>query len=317
MKAVICSRYGQPEVLKIKNINKPQVNDKQVLIKVYASAVTASDTYIRKLEAPGKPTFLKKQIIKLGMRAMLGFLRPRSKVIGFVLSGEIIELGSKVKNYQLGDQIFGLTDTTFGAYAEYKLLSQDQLDQGGLIKKPKSISHEEAAAIAYGGILATYFMKPKDILANDKVLVYGASGAAGTAAIQLAKARGAEVTAVCSHKNFDLVKSLGADQVLDYNQTSHVNKLKKYNRVFDAVGAKKTSEIKTACKVALSQGGLYLSVDQALMHVEKSHMSQLADAIKNHHIKAVIDKSFTLEQIVEAHKYVDSGHKKGNVTITL
>lgn len=315
MKAIICTRYGGPEVLKVKDIDKPRPDEKEVLIRIKASAVTASDTYIRKLETPGKAKFHRNLMIGYGMRVMLGFFRPRSKIVGLVLSGEVVEVGSKVTKYQVGDEIFGMTDTSFGAYAEYKCISEEVLQTSSYFYKPSNICHEEAAATTYGGILTVYFMKPSDIQPEQKILIYGASGATGTMAIQIAKARGAEVTAVCSQKNFELVKSLGTDHVIDYRLEGAEKKLGRYDLVFDAVGAKRVSKLKTAARTALTDSGKYVSVDHALMSPTFVHVKELVEYIQDNKVKAVIDKSYPMSEIVRAHSYVDKGHKIGNVTI--
>lgn len=317
MKAVVCTKYGEPEVLQLKDMEKPIPKQNEVLIKIKATAVTASDCIIRSFKMPGSPQFPKKQIMELMMRIFLGVTKPRKPVIGLVFSGEIESVGKDVKQFKKGDQVYGFAGSSFGAYAEYKCMSENEIRQGGLAIKPSNMSCDEAAAIAYGGALALHFMKPENIKSGQKVLVYGASGAIGTVAVQLAKCYGAEVTGVCSTANLELVKSLGADKVIDYTKKDSKNKLEKYDFVFDSVGKKKTSDLKLLCQKHLKHDGKYVSVDDRLAKLYPEYFAKLREFIEAGKIKAVIDRSYPLEQIAQAHRYVDKGHKKGNVVITL
>ncbi len=317
MKAVLCTKYGGPEVLKLSEVEKPVPKNDEVLVKIHATAVTASDCIIRGLKVPGNPKFPKKQIMWFAMKLFLGFTRPRNPIIGLVFSGEIESAGKDVKSFKHGDLVYGFTGLSRGAYAEYKIISDKEIAQRELAIKPNNVNHEEAAAIVYGGVLAFHFMKDANIKQKQKVLIYGASGAIGTIAIQLAKYFGAEVTGVCGSSNIELVKSLGADKVIDYTKEVTENQLEQYDFILDAVGKNKTSKIKLQCKKALNQNGKYVSVDDGFLKIHPDYLIQLNKIIEAGHILAVIDKSYNLDQIVEAHQYVDKGHKKGNVVITV
>jgi NADPH:quinone reductase-like Zn-dependent oxidoreductase len=317
MKAIICTKYGPPEVLQLKEVEKPIPKNNEVLIKIKATAVTASDCIIRGFKMPGKLGFPKKQIMELMMRLVVGIAKPRNPIIGLVLSGDIEAVGKDIKQFEKGDQVYGFTGYSFGAYAEYKCMSEKESTRGCLTTKPSNMSHEEAAAISYGGILATHFMKSGNIQNGQKVLIYGASGAIGTTAVQLAKCYGAEVTGVCSSKNIELVKSLGADKVIDYTKKNSKSRLETYDFIFDAVGENKSSELKEQCRKALNHNGKYVSVDDENPKLHAEYLVQLKEFIEAGNVKAVIDRSYPLEQIAEAHGYVDKGHKKGNVVITL
>lgn len=317
MKAVICTKYGSPEVLQYTKIEKPTPKENEVLIKIHATAVTASDCVIRSFKIPGNPSFPKKQIMQLLMKIFLGFSKPRNPILGLVLSGEVEAIGDAVTLFKKGDQVYGFTAEKFGTYAEYKCLSEKDAKRGYLEIKPKNLNHQEAVSIIYGGVLALYFMRKANIQHGQKVLIYGASGSIGTTAIQLAKSLGAEVTAVCSLSNFELVKSLGADKTIDYTKDNSVEELESYDFIFDAVGNYKSSKLKIVCKNALRSNGQYVSVDDNLHQLKHDDLSQLKEIIEAGKLKAVIDCFFPLENIVEAHEYVEKGHKKGNVVITL
>jgi NADPH:quinone reductase-like Zn-dependent oxidoreductase len=317
MKAIVCSKYGPPEVLQLAEMKKPIPRNNEVLIKIRATAVTASDCIIRGFKMPGKLRFPKKQIMELMMRLFVGFTKPRNPILGLVLSGDIESVGKDVKQFKKGDQVYGFTGYSFGAYAEYKCMAEKESKRGCLAIKPANMSYEEAAAISYGGILATHFMNSGNIQSGQKILVYGASGAIGTAAVQIAKYHGAEVTGVCSSTNFNLVESLGADKVIDYTKYDSKDRLETYDFVLDAVGENKSSELKEQCRNSLNHNGKYVSVDDGSLELHSEYLFRLKDLIEAGNIKAVIDSSYPLEQIVEAHKHVDKGHKKGNVVITL
>ncbi len=317
MKAIVCKKYGPPEVLQLQEVEKPVPKDNEVLIKIHATAVTASDCIVRSFNMPGKLRFPKKQIMKLMMGMAIGFTKPKNPIIGLIVSGEIESVGKEIKRFKKGDQVYGFTGNSFGAYAEYRCLSEKDSTKGCLAMKPTNMSHEEAASVTYGGILATHFMKKGNIQSGQKVLIYGASGAIGTTAVQLAKYYGAEVTGVCSTSNFELVKSLGADKVIDYTKEDSIDKLELYDFILDAVGEKKSSKLKIQCKKALNQDGKYTSVDDGLVKLRSEYLISLKEIIEAGHFKTVIDKSYPLEQMVEAHRYVDKGHKKGNVVITV
>lgn len=317
MKAVICTKYGPPKVLQFTEIEKPAPKENEILIKTHATSVTASDCVIRGFKMPGNPSFPKKQIMQLLMRIFLGFSKPRNSILGLVLSGEVEAIGEAVTLFKKGDQVYGFTANKFGTYAEYKCLSEKDATRGYLSIKPKNLNHQEATAVVYGGVLAMYFMRNVNIQSGQKILIYGASGAIGTTAIQFAKSFGAEVTAICSSSNFELVKSLGSDRVIDYTKEDSIDKLTSYDFILDAVGKYKSSKLKIACKNALNSIGQYVSVDDNLHQLKHDDLSQLKKVIEEGNLKAVIDSCYPIEKMIEAHKYVEKGHKKGNVIITL
>jgi len=307
MKAVICTKYGPPEVLQLKEVEKPIPGDDEVLIKNYATAVTASDIFIRSSDLPLQ--FL------IPMRLMLGLTKPRKSIIGIVLAGEIESTGKKIKRFKTGDQVYGLTGFGLGGYAEYKCMKETDSMHGCLAIKPANITYEEATVAAYGGLLAFQYMEKGNLQPGQNVLIYGASGTSGTIAIQLAKYLGVKVTAVCSTTNVDLVKSLGADAVIDYTKVDTLYPDVQYDFILDAVGKQKTSKLKEACKRALAPGGKYISIDDGNLLLDSKRLAFIKELIEAGHIKPVVDKCFQFEDIVEAHRYVGKGHKKGGVAI--
>ena len=317
MKAIICTKYGPPEVLQLREVEKPIPKNNEVLIKIQATAVTASDCIIRSFTMPGDHKFPMKQIMGLMMRLYLGFTKPKNPILGLVLSGEIESVGEEIKRFKKGDQVYGMTGYSFGAYAEYKCMTEKESKIGCLAIKPINMSHEEAASVSYGGILSMHYMKKMNIQSGQKVLIYGASGAIGTVAVQFAKSLGAEVTGVCGSSNAELVKSLGADTVIDYTDDGAVSKLEVYDQILDAAGKNKKSDLKTASKKALKENGKYISVDDGLLELRSEYLIQLKELCEEGEIIAVTDNRYPLEQIVEAHRYVDEGHKKGNVVVTV
>jgi NADPH:quinone reductase-like Zn-dependent oxidoreductase len=307
MKAIVCTRYGPPEVLKLKDVEKPVPKNNELLIKIHATAVTASDTIVRgfKLSRWSPLGFM--------MGLALGFKRPRRPILGMVLAGDVESVGRDVKRFKKGDAVYGMTGLSFSTYAEYKSISEKEC----LVKKPPNVSYEEAAAAAYGGIIAGHFIKKANIQKGQKVFVYGASGSNGTSAVQLAKYHGAEVTGVCSTKNLEMVRSLGADSVIDYTKEDLQGRGEQYDLVFDAVGTKKTSKIKEQARKMLTENGKYMSVDRGSPKSIPEHLELINKLFEEGQFNAVIDRTYPLEKIVEAHRYVDSGRKKGNVVITV
>ncbi len=307
MKAIVCTKYGPPEVLQVREVEKPVPQDNEVLIKINATAVTASDIFIRGSQLPIR--FL------IPMRLLIGLTKPRKSIIGLVLAGEIESIGKDIKRFRKGDQVYGLTGFGLGAYAEYKCMKETDSTYGCLAIKPRNISFEEATVAAYGGLLAFQYMEKGNILPGQNVLIYGASGTSGTMAIQLAKYLGAKVTGVCSTSNLEMVKSLGADEVIDYTKEDTLVQGVKYDFILDAVGKSKTSELKEACKKALSPGGKYVSIDDGSLLLDSKRLEFIKELIESGHINPFIDKCFGFEEIVEAHRYVAYGHKKGGVAI--
>jgi NADPH:quinone reductase-like Zn-dependent oxidoreductase len=312
MKAIACTGYGAPEVLKLTELPKPVPGKKDVCIKIHATPVTASDCIVRSFRIP------RWHPMGILMGLVIGFRKPRNPILGMVLAGEIESAGSEVKKFRTGDQVFAWTvkspvRTRLGTYAEYKCLPEDSV----IALKPHNLSFEEAAVLPYGGLLAMHFLKKGNVGSGQKVMIYGASGAIGTSAVQLAKSFGAEVTGVCSTANLDLVRSLGADRVMDYTKQDAAESGEQYDFIFDAVGKRKSSRFKEDCKKTLVHGGKYLSVDDGTPEGTLENLLLIKELAESGRLKPVIDKSYPLEEMVEAHRYVDGGHKKGNVVITV
>ena len=303
MKAIVCTRYGPPEVLQLQDVVRPSPKDKEVLVHIYATAVTASDCIIRGFKVSNR-------LWLLG-RLLMGLTKPRKSVLGLVLAGEIETVGKDVKRFHRGERVYAFTGFRFGAYAEYLCLREDSV----IAFMPSTLSYEEAAAVPYGGLLALHFVRKGQIQSGQKVLIYGASGANGTAAVQLARHFGAEVTGVCSTSNMDLVKSLGADSVIDYTQEDATTGGELYDFIFDAVGKRKSSTFKLECQKALTSSGKSLSVDDGSPKIRFEDLLFLTGLVEAGKLKPVIDRCYPLEQMVEAHRYVETGHKKGNVVI--
>jgi NADPH:quinone reductase-like Zn-dependent oxidoreductase len=305
MKAIVCTKYGPPEVLQLQEVEKPTPRKNEVCIKNFATAVTASDCIIRGAKVPLR--------LWLPMRLAIGFTKPRKPILGMVLAGEVESVGTEVTRFHKGNQIYAMNITRFGTYAEYTCLPED----GVISLMPSNLTYEEAAAVPFGGLLALHFLRKSEIRSGQKVLIYGASGAVGTSAVQLARHFGAEVTGVCSTTNLALVKSLGAETVIDYTQEDVTNRGELYDLIFDAVGKRKSSTYKTQCKKALTPNGKYISVDDGSPKLQREDLLLLKELVEAGQLKPVIDRCYPLEQIVEAHSYVDQGHKKGNVIITV
>lgn len=307
MKAVICTKYGPPEVLQIKEVDKPFPKPDEVLVKILATTVHIGDTKIRRFEpglGPVKDFFLKPI-----MRIIVGFTGPRKKILGMELSGEIEAVGNNVTRFKVGDPIFASTEFRFGTYAQYCCIPED----GVVTIKPTNMTHEEAAPVSNGGITALIHLRKANIRKGKKVLIYGASGSVGTYAIQIAKYFGAEVTAVCSTSKLELVKSLGADKVIDYTKEDFTQSSETYDVIYDAVGKIEPSKRKKS----LSKTGQYISVfsTSGNIKLKVEDLYYLKELCESGKLKTVIDRIYPLEKIVEAHRYVDQGHKKGNVVI--
>jgi NADPH:quinone reductase-like Zn-dependent oxidoreductase len=309
MKVVLCRRYGPPDVLQLAEVDKPVPKEDEMLIEIKASAVTASDIFIRSSNIPLK--------FKIPMRLMMGIFRPRKKIIGLVFAGRVKSAGKTIKRFSPGDEVYGMTGYNLGAYAEFTCLKEIDSTTGCVSNKPKNISFEEATSAVYGGSLALQFMDKGNLKPEQNILIYGASGTSGSIAVQYGKYLGAKVTAVCSGKHIDFVKSLGADRVIDYTVSDTPDENIKFNFILDSVGKIKTSKLKDNCKKALLSDGKYVSIDNGALKLSSKRLDLLTGLIEKGKIKPIIDKIYPLEEIVEAHRYVEKGHKMGGVAITI
>jgi NADPH:quinone reductase-like Zn-dependent oxidoreductase len=327
MKAIVYTEFGPPDVLQLKEVEKPVPKDKEVLIKIYATAATTGDANARGFThvPPGFGPL---------PRLMFGITGPRIPIIGADLAGEIEAVGKDVKSFKQGDQVYGIDGNNLGAYAQYVC----RPEEGALALKPANMSYEEAAAVPFGACTPLYFLRDKaNIRSGQEVLVNGASGGVGTYAVQLAKYFGAEVTGVCSTRNLELVKSLGADKVIDYTKEDFTKSGETYDIIFDVVGGKISY---SRCRDSLKENGYFLAVAGGLKEAiqmvwtsaigdkkvifgggiaseRKDYLIFLKELIEAGKLKAVIDRRYPLEETAEAHRYVDSGRKKGNVVITV
>lgn len=301
MKAVIFTKSGPPDVLQLKKIEKPIPDDNEILIKVHATSVNSGDVNLR--------SFKSQFLFWLLMRILYGLKKPKRLILGSALSGEIESVGKNVMRFKKGDEVFGSTGMKFGANAEYVSIPEN----GVVALKPTNISHEEAAAIPFGALTALFYLRKANIQQGQKVLINGASGSVGTFAVQLAKYFGAEITGVCSSKNFELVKSLGADKVIDYKQEDFTEREEQYDIIFDVAGKSSISD----CQKVLAPNGSFISTKKGLAKESTEDFNFLKDLIEKGRLKVVIDKTFPLEQIAEAHRYAETGQKSGNLAITI
>jgi NADPH:quinone reductase-like Zn-dependent oxidoreductase len=322
MKAIVYTQYGAPDVLQLKEVAKPTPRDHEVLIRISATTVTTADCELRSLKLP--------IWLRLPIRLYLGLIRPRNIILGQELAGEIEAVGSRVTRFRKGDQVFAWTGLRLGAYAQYTCMPEN----GMLAIKPANMTDEEAAAVPLGGLNAWHFLSKGHIQSGHKVLIFGAGGSIGTVAVQLAKGFGAEVTAVDSTEKLEMLRSIGADQVIDYTQEDFTTNGQTYDVIFDVVGK---SSFPHSLR-SLTPYGRYLLGNPGLSQMVRGRWTSrssgkqviggaasqktedlrvLTELIEAGKIHSVIDRRYPLEHIVEAHRYVDSGHKQGNVVITV
>ena len=301
MRAAVYAKTGPPDVLQITDVEKPVPTDNEILINVHAATVTSGDCRLRGFKFPA--------VFWLFMRVLHGARRPDPPIPGSELTGVIEAVGKDVRRFRAGDQVFGSTGMRFGANAEVVCMPED----GVVAHRPANMSYEEAAAVPFGALTALYFLRKGNIQSGQRVLINGASGGVGTYAVQIAAHFGADVTGVCGSTNLDLVRSLGANEVIDYTWEDFTQRGELHDLIFDAVGKRSASD----CRKALAPGGTFVTSAQGLVQDRAEDLIFLKELIEAGEMKAVIDRSYPLEQIVEAHRYVESGHKKGNVVITM
>ena len=306
MRAAVCTGWGPPEVVRVLDVKQPSPGKGQVRIRVVASSVTASETMMRGLKFPRPYRIL--------VRIMFGLRPPgRPLILGIVFSGEVESVGRKVTAFKPGDEVFGLSQWKGGCNAEYVCVSATGL----IAARPANLSHAEAAALPYGGLLASVLVRKAAIKAGQRVLVYGASGAIGTATVQLARHLGARVTGVCSTTNLALVQSLGAESVVDYTREDFTASGERYDAILDAVGKRKSAPAMVHAERALAPGGTIMSIDDFRPWLSAEDLLVLKRLAESGEFRPVVDRTFALDQIAEAHRYVDEGHKRGNVIVTI
>lgn len=302
MKAVICTAYGPPDVLELHEVDEPVPKTDELLIRVHATAVHSGDRRLRALDVPTAG--------KLPMLIAVGLKAPRQPILGVVLAGEVVETGTRVNTFKAGDRVYALTGMRFGGYAEYACIKAHKCVE----HMPRHASYEEAASLPFGGTTALHFLRKVNIEQAETVLIYGASGAVGSMAVQIAKHFGAHVTAVCQMRNFELVKRLGADVLIDYKTEGYDSRLLTYDAVFDAAG----KIDKRIARKHVRAGGKFRSVaGQGVSSERKDDLTFLNELFDKGHIKAVIDSIYPIEEIVSAHRYVDAGGKVGNVIVSV
>ncbi|MBU2553648.1 MAG: NAD(P)-dependent alcohol dehydrogenase [Bacteroidetes bacterium] len=312
MKAIVCTKYGSPEVLQLKEVEKPAPKKNEICIKIHTTTVTSSDCIIRSFNLPWWHP------MGLMMGIAIGFGKPRNPILGMVAAGIVESIGSDAKKFKINEQVLVYTvlspfKSRFGTYAEYMCIPEDWL----VFPIPPTISFSEAVAIPYAGLLAMHFLKKGNIQKRKNVLVVGASGSIGTTAVQIARHFGVKVTGVCSTANLELVRSLGAETVIDYTKEDYSKRSERFDLILDAVPGQVADRksLKSQARNALTPDGKYISIDDGLAKVSHDDLALLLDLTQSGRFKPVIDRIYSLEQMVEAHKYVEAGHKKGNVVI--
>lgn len=302
MKAIVASSYGPPEVLQLREVEKPTPREHELLIKVHATSVTAGDRRMRSFDVPA--------MFWLPARLNLGLIKPKQPIFGMELAGEVEAVGKNVTRFKVGDAVFASTlAANFGAYAAYKCMPEDGL----VLPKPRNLSYEEAAAIPIAGPAALRLLRKGNIQRGQKVMIYGASGSVGTYAVQIAKSFGAEVTGVCSTANLEKVRSLGADRVIDYTKGDLSASEERYDTIFDTV-AKLPKSLSSAI---LAPNGSYVTIARLDTKQTKEELTFLKELAEEGKLQVVIDRCYPMEQMAEAHRYVDLGQKMGNVVITV
>lgn len=314
MKAIVCTKYGPPEVLQLKEVEKPAPKKNEICIKIHTTTVTSSDCIIRSFNLPWWHP------MGLMMGIAIGFGKPRNPILGMVAAGIVESIGSDAKKFKINEQVLVYTvlspfKSRFGTYAEYMCIPEDWL----VFPIPPTISFSEAVAIPYAGLLAMHFLKKGNIQKRKNVLVVGASGSIGTTAVQIARHFGAKVTGVCSTANLELVRSLGAETVIDYTKEDYSKRSERFDLILDAVPGQVADRksLKSQARNALTPDGMYISIDDGLAKVSHDDLALLLDLTQSGEFNPVIDRTYSLEQMVEAHRYVEAGHKKGNVVILI
>jgi NADPH:quinone reductase-like Zn-dependent oxidoreductase len=314
MKAIICTKYGPPEVLQLQEVEKPVPKKKEIRIKIHATTVTSSDCILRGFNIPAwKP-------VGLMMGIFMGFGKPRRSILGMVAAGEVDSVGRDVRRFKVGDEVvaytvLAATKIRLGTYAQFTTIPEDWI----VLPKPSNASYEEAVAVPYPGELAMFFLKKGDYQSRKNVLIVGASGSIGTTAVQIVKHTGAKVTGVCSTKNVELVRSLGADTVIDYTKEDYSKGSERYDLILDAVPQQVADRksLKSQGESVLTPDGKYISIDDGLADTSREDLVFLNGLVESGEFKPVIGKKFKLEEMVEAHHFVESGHKVGNVVVTV
>lgn len=303
MKAIICTRYGTPDVLQLAKVPTPIPKDNEILVRIIATSVNSGDVRVRSLDVKG--------FMKIIMRLVLGISRPRKPILGTVFAGVVETVGNKVSTFNVGDKVFGMTGLKFGTYAEYIAVSP----KSNVIAMPDNATFQEAAAIVFGGQTAIYFLEKAKIAekANPKILIIGATGSVGTSAIQIARQYKADITAVCSTEGEQLVRELGVDKIVLYDKQDFTKQTEKFDIVFDAVGKFN----KKQCKQLLNKNGIFKTVSSVYASETIQQLYLLKALFEKGELKAVIDKTFQMDEIVAAHRYVESGRKKGNVVLKI